>query len=147
MKNSPDSTTHAHGIAGRIAAAFIDSMRADAQRAGDKVLPAFTGAEYLKAVQAQTIPPSLGAPKGTKNMEGLQFPATYELKYAATATDFVAKQRAAFEDTMAGLDMTKAKAANLTPYELFSRLQTISASTSDSAFNLTLIWLGSKMLF
>jgi len=47
-------------------AAFIDSMRADAQRAGDKVLPAFTGAEYLKAVQAQTIPPSLGAPKGTR---------------------------------------------------------------------------------
>jgi uncharacterized YceG family protein len=99
-------------------AAFIDAQRATAQREGDKVLPAFTGAEYLKAVQALPFPAGLQVPKGTRSREGLQFPATYELRFAASAEDFAAKQREAFEQNMAEIDMTKAKAANLTPYDI-----------------------------
>jgi UPF0755 protein len=99
-------------------AAFIDARRATAQREGDKVLPAFTGAEYLKAVQALPFPAGLEVPKGTRTREGLQFPATYELRHAASAADFVAKQREAFEQNLAEIDMTKAKAANLTPYDI-----------------------------
>ena len=99
-------------------AAAIDASRREAQAAGGKVLPAFTGADYLKAVRAQQMPAYLKAPKGTRSFEGLQFPATYQLKESATAEDFVAKQRAAFDDVMAELDLARAAKANLTPYEV-----------------------------
>lgn len=99
-------------------AAYIDDQRSAAQKAGGRVLPVFTGAEYLKAVRASPIPPSLKAPKGTTSREGLMFPATYELKHAATAEDFVAKQREAFDHNLASLDMSRAAKANLTPYEI-----------------------------
>ncbi len=99
-------------------AAYIDSMRTKAMQAGDKVLPAFTGAEYLKAVRALRPDASLKAPKGTTSMEGLLFPATYELKHAATAEEFVAKQQDAFAQNLAQVDMTRAKQANLTPYDV-----------------------------
>ncbi len=103
-------------------AAAIDASRTKAQAAGTKVLPAFTGAEYLKAVKAQPLPAYLKVPKDALAMrgvrEGLQFPATYELKHTATATDFVAKQREAFDGVMNELDLAAAAKANLTPYDI-----------------------------
>ena len=99
-------------------AAYIDGVRTEKQKAGEKVLPAFTGAEYLQAVNAQKLPQGIGIPKGTRSREGLLFPATYQLKHSATAADFVAKQREAFNETLASLDMTRAKQANLTAYDL-----------------------------
>lgn len=103
-------------------AAAIDASRTEAQAQGGKVLPAFTGAEYLAAVKAQPIPAYLKVSKEAAALpnvrEGLQFPATYQLKHAATATDFVAKQREAFDGVMAELDMAAAAKANLTPYDI-----------------------------
>ncbi|MCW2921492.1 MAG: mltG [Thermoleophilia bacterium] len=103
-------------------AAAIDASRAEAGTSGGKVLPAFTGAEYLKAVKAQPIPAYLKVPKDRLSLagvrEGLQFPATYQLKHAATAEDFVAKQREAFDGVMQELDLTAAAKANLTPYDV-----------------------------
>lgn len=99
-------------------AAHIDSIRSAAQRDGAKVLPTFTGAEYLQAVNAHKLPQDIGIPKGTRSREGLQFPATYELKHGASAEEFVAKQREAFTQNLASLDMARAKQANLTPYDI-----------------------------
>jgi UPF0755 protein len=99
-------------------AAGFDAKRSEAQRAGSEVLPAFTGADYLKAVAKLRPDPSLKAPKGTTKMEGLLFPATYDLRLTATPEDFIAKQQAAFRDNIAGIDMTRAAKANLTPYDV-----------------------------
>jgi uncharacterized YceG family protein len=99
-------------------AASFDAKRSAAQRAGTQILPAFTGAEYLKAVRALRPDPALKAPAGTKSMEGLLFPATYDLRLTATASDFVAKQQDAFRDNLADIDMTRAAKANLTPYDV-----------------------------
>lgn len=103
-------------------AAAIDASRRAKQEAGEQVLPVFTGAEYLKAVQAQPLPPYLKIPPEARALpnvrEGLQFPATYQLRHSATAEDFVAKQRAAFDGLMSELDLRRATAAQLTPYEI-----------------------------
>ena len=103
-------------------AAAIDASRLEAQNAGGKVLPAFTGAEYLKAVKAQPLPAYLKVSAASRKLpnvrEGLQFPATYQLKHAATADEFVAKQREAFDGLMGELDLTAAGTANLTPYDI-----------------------------
>ncbi len=100
-------------------AAAIDASRDKKQAAGEKVLPAFTGAEYLAAVRAQPIPAYLKAPAAARrNREGLQFPATYQLKHAATAQDFVVKQREALDGVMSELDLARATKANLTPYDI-----------------------------
>jgi uncharacterized YceG family protein len=102
-------------------AASIDAKRSEAQREGGKVLPAFTGAEYLKAARALKPAAFIKEPattEPTKRMEGLLFPATYELKLDATAEDFVAKQQATMEENLRTLDMTRAAKANLTPYDV-----------------------------
>jgi UPF0755 protein len=99
-------------------AAHIDSLRSAAQREGRQVLPAFTGAEYLQALTAQRLPQDLGIPAGTRSREGLLFPATYQLRLDATAEDFVERQRQAFADNMAAIDMTRATEANLTKYDI-----------------------------
>lgn len=103
-------------------AAAIDASRRKKQAAGEKVLPVFTGAEYLAAVKAQPLPPYLKVPSEVRSLpnvrEGLQFPATYQLKHGATAEEFVVKQREAFDAVMADLDLARATQAQLTPYEI-----------------------------
>ncbi|MCW2928200.1 MAG: mltG [Thermoleophilia bacterium] len=104
-------------------AAKIDELRTEAQRVGGKVLPAFTGAEYLKAAKAQRPPATAKAPADARTptgyaIEGFLFPATYELRHAATAEDFIAKQREAFDANFAELDLARATKAQLTPYDV-----------------------------
>jgi len=52
------------------------------------------------------------------SLEGFLFPATYELKRGADATDLVTKQVEAFEDQFAGVDLRFAERKNLTPYDV-----------------------------
>jgi uncharacterized YceG family protein len=99
-------------------AAHIDQLRSAAGAEGGEVLPRFTGAAWLAAVKRQPLPPSLGAPKGTRSKEGMLFPATYELRHTADAADLVSKQFEAFESTLADIDMRRARKANLTPYDV-----------------------------
>lgn len=100
------------------AAAHIDSLRAAAGKRGDRLLPAFTGAQWLAAVKAHRVPAKYSPPKGTRSMEGFLFPATYELRETAKAEDLVRKQLDAFDNAMASIDLTRAKKANLTPYDI-----------------------------
>jgi UPF0755 protein len=75
---------------------------------------------YLAAARrsSQFDPARYGAPKGTPNLEGFLFPATYELYAGATAARLVSEQLAAFEERFGPAEVGAAKALHLTPYEL-----------------------------
>jgi uncharacterized YceG family protein len=60
----------------------------------------------------------LGAPKGTKTAEGFLFPATYELKVGAPASELVNQQLDAFADNFKQVDMKYAKSKKLTRYDV-----------------------------
>lgn len=69
---------------------------------------------------ARDDPPTFrleGYKKGT-TLEGMLFPATYEVAPEIKARAFVAKQLDAFEANFAEVDMKRAEAANLTAYDV-----------------------------
>jgi uncharacterized YceG family protein len=60
-----------------------------------------------------------GAPKGTDNLEGFLFPATYELERGATADDLVEKQLTeGFGANFSQVDTSYAEKKNLTTYDI-----------------------------
>ena len=76
---------------------------------------------YLKATRsarALAAARDAGLPKSRKTLEGMLFPATYELKVGATAQALVDKQIAALDDNLDGLDLKAAKRKNLTRYDI-----------------------------
>jgi len=76
---------------------------------------------YLKASasrQALARARKLGAPKGTKTLEGFLFPATYDMKAGATADDLVDKQLDAFRDNFGSIDLKAARKKNLSAYDV-----------------------------
>ncbi len=58
------------------------------------------------------------APRGTRSLEGFLFPATYELKTGAPASDLVDRQLKAFKDNFAGVDLRRAHRRKLTDYDV-----------------------------
>jgi UPF0755 protein len=64
-------------------------------------------------------PADYGA-EGAKNLEGFLFPATYELKPGQSVKALVARQLAAFERELAGVDLRYAKSRNLTRYDVLT---------------------------
>jgi UPF0755 protein len=76
---------------------------------------------YLKASdssRALARARKLGAPRGTRTLEGFLFPATYDLKAGATARDLVDKQLDAFRDNFGSIDLKAARKKNLTAYDV-----------------------------
>ena len=76
---------------------------------------------YLKATRSarsRAAARAAGLPKSRKTLEGMLFPATYELKVGATAQALVDKQIAALDDNLDGLDLKAAKRKNLTRYDI-----------------------------
>ena len=59
-------------------------------------------------------------PKEAKNLEGVLFPKTYDLKKGITASDVVGLLIHQFESEIAGLDFTKAKQLGVTPYQVLT---------------------------
>jgi UPF0755 protein len=76
--------------------------------------------DYVKAsVRSKKLTPQAwGAPKSAKTLEGFLFPATYELKQGADATELVDEQLATFKDRIKTVDMTYAKRKKLTVYDV-----------------------------
>ena len=73
---------------------------------------------YVRA--ARDDPPQFklqGYKPGT-TLEGMLFPATYEVRPGSSAAAFVDQQLTAFRDNFATVDMTRALKANLTPYDV-----------------------------
>ena len=87
-----------------------------AERAGEQGL---TG-NYLQASMHSPLldPTSYGAPKGTPNLEGFLFPATYELLAGAAVSRLVGEQLVAFKQRFGSAEVSRARALGLTPYQL-----------------------------
>ena len=58
--------------------------------------------------------------KNPKSLEGFLFPATYELDPGASVDQLVSEQLQAFQQNIAGVDMSYAKSKNLTVYDVLT---------------------------
>ena len=76
---------------------------------------------YSRAVarSSELRPRRYGAER-TRNLEGFLFPATYEVRRRARASDLVAKQLQAFEREFGRLDLRAARRRNLTAYDIIT---------------------------
>jgi len=76
--------------------------------------------DYLAASQRSPDlnPRRYGAPRGTPSLEGFLFPATYRLRREAGARALVSQQLDAFERAIATVPMRRARARNLTVYDV-----------------------------
>jgi peptidoglycan lytic transglycosylase G len=75
------------------------------------------GRAWAAAVEAAAPPPGFGH---HTNMEGFMFPATYDVRPGEPAKTLVAQELAAFRDNMAQVDLSYARAHNLTPYDVLT---------------------------
>jgi UPF0755 protein len=76
---------------------------------------------YLAATKRSTKldPRDYGAPRSTKSLEGFLFPSTYQLRASqATAKRLVNRQLDAFKDAFGQVSMRRAKARNLSRYDV-----------------------------
>ena len=76
------------------------------------------GSYSRASAQAPGLDPGDYGAKGADSLEGFLFPSTYELPRGASARDLVARQLDAFKREFDGVDLSAAKAKNLTPYEV-----------------------------
>ncbi|HEY5386645.1 MAG TPA: endolytic transglycosylase MltG, partial [Thermoleophilia bacterium] len=77
-----------------------------------------TTAGYVAVARDDPPPFRLGGYKAGTTLEGILFPATYDVLPKVKARAFVEQQLAAFEANFAKVDMTRALKANLTPYDV-----------------------------
>lgn len=63
-------------------------------------------------------PVSYGAPKGTPDLEGFLFPATYDMDPGAPVGRLVGEQLEAFRENFGEAELARAKALHITPYQL-----------------------------
>ena len=76
---------------------------------------------YLKATRSKrsrTAARAIGLPTSRDTLEGMLFPATYELKVGASAQELVDKQIQAMGENFGKLDLGFAKRKNLTRYDI-----------------------------
>jgi UPF0755 protein len=65
-------------------------------------------------------PAHYGAPRGTPDLEGFLFPATYEMVPHAPVSRLVNEQLAAFKENFGAAEMKRAHALHVTPYQLLT---------------------------
>jgi uncharacterized YceG family protein len=65
-------------------------------------------------------PRHYGTPRDADSLEGFLFPATYELPAGADATQLVKQQLRAFKNNVAGVSFARARAKNLTVYDVLT---------------------------
>ncbi len=93
------------------------TLKQEAVIAAAKV-PTITVAKYLKVTSVQPLPFQLQGYRPGTTLEGVLFPATYDVAPGTTATKLVNKQLAAFDSYFAGVDLAQAGKANLTAYDV-----------------------------
>jgi UPF0755 protein len=77
-----------------------------------------SAADYVAVARDDPPPFRLGGYKPGATLEGMLFPATYEVVPKVKVRELVNKQLAAFDQNFAEVDMTRAAKANLTPYDV-----------------------------
>jgi cell division protein YceG involved in septum cleavage len=75
---------------------------------------------YMATTRRSTLldPTHYGAPRGTPDLEGFLFPATYELYAGASASRLAAEQLAAFQENFGSAEVHRAHELHITPYQL-----------------------------
>jgi cell division protein YceG involved in septum cleavage len=63
-------------------------------------------------------PAAYGAPKGTPDLEGFLFPATYDMDPGASVNRLVEEQLVAFRENFGANEIARARALHVTPYQL-----------------------------
>ncbi len=78
--------------------------------------------DYLAASKRSRLlsPRRYGAPKGTRDLEGFLFPATYDLRAGAPVQKLVDEQLIAFRRRFGSADVRRAHALGVTPYEMLT---------------------------
>jgi UPF0755 protein len=77
---------------------------------------------YAKASERSPLlnPATYGAPKGTPSLEGILFPATYDMNAGAPVSRLVAEQLAAFQERFGAEEVKRAHELHVTPYQLLT---------------------------
>lgn len=101
------------------------------QQIADLVAEAGMPGDYMKAtVKSRRLNPAKYGGAKAENLEGFLFPATYELDADAGAVALVNSQLQAFKDRLAGIGMKRARAANLTVYDVLTIASMIEKEVS-----------------
>lgn len=74
--------------------------------------------DYVRAARVKPVPFTFNGYTPGTTLEGLLFPATYEVDPSVKARPFVERQLAAFNENFAQVDMKRARKARLTPYDV-----------------------------
>ncbi len=77
---------------------------------------------YRKAAKRSPLlnPATYGAPKGTPDLEGFLFPATYDMVVGASVSRLVAEQLTAFQERFGPAEVRRARELHVTPYQLLT---------------------------
>jgi UPF0755 protein len=115
-------------------------------------IPGFSAAQYLDLTTRHPVPMNVPGYKPGTTLQGLLFPATYNVLPAVTARQFIALQIAALKNNLAQVDMRRAAKANLTPYDVVkiaSLIEREARASGDRARIAAVIWnrlrLGMKL--
>ncbi len=116
------------------------------------VIPHFRAAQYVALTRHYPgSVPVAGYKRGT-TLQGLLFPATYDVLPNVTPRHFIELQLAAFQANLAQVDLKRAAKANLTPYDVVtiaSMIEREARAPGDRAKIAAVIWnrlrLGMKL--
>jgi UPF0755 protein len=90
--------------------------------------------DYLAASKTfKGFDPNKYGAKNPKSLEGFLFPATYELDPGANVDQLVSEQLQAFQQNIAGVDMSYAKSKNLTIYDVLTIASMIDKEVQDAS--------------
>jgi UPF0755 protein len=82
------------------------------------VVPSISAAGYVEIARDEPPPFDLDGYKKGTTLEGMLFPATYEVLPKISATEFVDEQLTTFDRYFAKVDLARATKANLTAYDV-----------------------------
>ena len=112
----------------------------------------FSAAQYLDLTQRHPLSVDVAGYKRGSPLQGLLFPATYEVFPTVTPQRFIALQIAAFKANLAEVPMRRAAKANLTPYDVVtiaSLIEREARAAGDRARIAAVVWnrlrLGMKL--
>jgi len=107
------------------------------------VIPHFPAAQYVALTRHYPgSVPVAGYKRGT-TLQGLLFPATYDVLPNVTPRQFIGLQLAAFQANLAQVDLKRAAKANLTPYDVVtiaSLIEREARAPGDQAKIAAVIW-------
>ncbi len=106
-------------------------------------LARFSAATYLDLTERHPVSVSVTGYTGGRTLQGLLFPATYDVLPTVTPRHFIQLQIAAFKANLAQVNMTSAAKANLTPYDVViiaSLIEREARAAGDRAKIAAVIW-------